>query len=60
MQGLMATYMEQSKAMFKQMQDQLQNQTRTMLSAFPFGGLGGQAAPKQEPEPDEGKSTSKG
>jgi polyhydroxyalkanoate synthesis regulator protein len=56
----MATYMEQSKAMFKQMQDQLQNQTRTMLSTFPFGGLGGQAAPKQEPEPDEGKSTSKG
>jgi polyhydroxyalkanoate synthesis repressor PhaR len=60
MQHLMATYMEQSKAMFKQMQDQLQNQTRSMLSAFPFPGLGGQAAPKQEPEPDEGKSTSKG
>ncbi len=60
MQHLMATYMEQSKAMFKQMQDQLQNQTRSMLSAFPFPGLGGQAAPKPEPEPDEGKSTSKG
>ena len=60
MQHLTATYMEQSKAMFKQMQDQLQNQPRSMLSTFPFGGLGGQAAPKQEPEPDEGKSTSKG
>ena len=60
MQHLTATYMEQSKAMFKQMQDQLQNQTRSMLSAFPFPGLGGQVAPKQEPEPDEGKSTSKG
>jgi polyhydroxyalkanoate synthesis repressor PhaR len=60
MQHLTATYMEQSKAMFKQMQDQLQNQTRSMLSAFPFAGLGGQAAPKPEPEPDEGKSTSKG
>ena len=60
MQTLMAAYMEQSKTMFKQMQDQLQNQTRSMLSSFPFGGLGGQAAPKQEPEPDEGKSTSKG
>jgi polyhydroxyalkanoate synthesis repressor PhaR len=60
MQSLMATYMEQSKAMFKQMQDQLQNQTRSMLSAFPFGGLGGQAAKKEEPEPNEGKSASKG
>ncbi len=60
MQSLMATYMEQSKAMFKQMQDQLQNQTRSMLSAFPFGGLAGQSAPKEEPEPDEDKSTSKG
>jgi polyhydroxyalkanoate synthesis repressor PhaR len=60
MQSLMATYMEQSKAMFKQMQDQLQNQTRSMLSAFPFGGLGGQAAKKEEPEADEGKSASKG
>jgi polyhydroxyalkanoate synthesis repressor PhaR len=61
MQSLMATYMEQSKAMFKQMQDQLQNQTRSMLSAFPFGGLGGQGpAPKPGPEPDDGKSTSKG
>jgi hypothetical protein len=56
----MATYMEQSKAMFKQMQDQLQNQTRSMLSAFPFPGLAGQAAPKAEPEPDEGKPASKG
>jgi polyhydroxyalkanoate synthesis repressor PhaR len=60
MQSLMTTYMEQSKTMLKQMQDQLQNQTRSMLSAFPFGGLGGQGAPKEEPEPDEGKSASKG
>jgi polyhydroxyalkanoate synthesis repressor PhaR len=60
MQSLMATYMEQSKAMFRQMQDQLQNQTRSMLSAFPFGGLGGQPGSKPEPEPDEGKSASKG
>jgi len=59
MQGLMATYMEQSKAMFKQMQDQLQNQTRTMFSAFPFGGLAGQP-PKEEPKPDGDKSSSKG
>jgi polyhydroxyalkanoate synthesis repressor PhaR len=61
MQSLMATYMEQSKAMFKQMQDQLQTQTRSMFSTFPFAaGRGSPAAPKEEPGPEEGKSTSKG
>jgi polyhydroxyalkanoate synthesis repressor PhaR len=60
MQSLMATYMEQSKAMFKQMQDQLHTQTRSMFSTFPFGGRGSPAAPKEEPGPEEGKSTSKG
>ena len=34
MQNLMSAYMEQSKAMFRQMQDQLQNQSR-MFPAFP-------------------------
>jgi polyhydroxyalkanoate synthesis repressor PhaR len=59
MQSLMSAYMEQSKTMFKQMQDQLQNQTRTMFSGFPFGGLG-PPNPKEEPKPDEDKSSSKG
>jgi polyhydroxyalkanoate synthesis repressor PhaR len=59
MQSLMAAYMEQSKTMFKQMQDQLQNQTRTMFTAFPFGALPGQPQ-KEEPKPDEDKSSSKG
>ena len=59
MQSLMAAYMEQSKTMFKQMQDQLQDQTRTMFTAFPFGGLAGQPQ-KEEPKPDEDKSSSKG
>ena len=39
MQSMMGSYMEQSKNMFMQMQEQMQNQTRTMFSgAFPFPG----------------------
>jgi polyhydroxyalkanoate synthesis repressor PhaR len=50
MQSLMQTYMEQSKAMFAQMQEQLQNQTRTMFAGF---GLLPAGAPKP-PEPAAG------
>src|SRR3990170_6011088 len=39
MQSLISTYMDQSRNMFMQMQEQLQNQTRTMFSGFPFPGL---------------------
>ena len=35
MQNMMSAYMEQSKKMFLSMQDQLQNQTRTMFPVFP-------------------------
>jgi hypothetical protein len=44
----MSTYMEQSKNMFQQMQEQLQSQTRTMFSGFPFPGAaaGGDDGPK--------------
>ncbi len=58
MQNLMAAYMEQSKTMFQQMQEQLQNQTRTIFSGFPFGGFaaGGQQPAKDERKPDEDKS----
>ena len=59
MQNLMSAYMEQSKAMFRQMQDQLQNQSR-MFSAFPFAGAGAPGAGKDEPKPDDDKSSSKG
>jgi polyhydroxyalkanoate synthesis repressor PhaR len=38
MQGMMGTYMEQSKRMFAQMQDQINSQTRNMFSGFPFTG----------------------
>ncbi len=58
MQSMMSAYMDQSKNMFQQMQEQLQTQTRTMFSAFPFNpfqGLPGQPhgeAEKPDPEPD--------
>ena len=55
MQNLMSAYMEQSKAMFKQMQDQFQNQSR-MFSAFPFPGVPGAGAAKDE-KPDDDKSS---
>jgi len=57
MQSLMSTYMEQSKNMFHQMQEQLQSQTRTMFSGFPFGGT----APSGDEgaKPGEGKPESK-
>src|SRR5262245_8365361 len=56
MQNLMSAYMEQSKAMFKQMQDQLQNQSR-MFSAFPFAGVPG--AGKDEPKAEHYKTYAK-
>lgn len=38
MQGMMSNYIEQSKNMFLQMQDQMQNQAKSMFSGFPFPG----------------------
>jgi polyhydroxyalkanoate synthesis regulator protein len=34
MQGMMGTYVEQSKTLFTQMQEQMQKQSETMLSAL--------------------------
>jgi len=45
MQSLMSAYMEQSRNMFVQMQEQLQNQTRNMFSGFSFPGFPGFGAP---------------
>jgi polyhydroxyalkanoate synthesis repressor PhaR len=39
MQSLVSSYMEQSKSMFTQMQEQLQNQTRNLFGGFPFPGF---------------------
>ena len=53
MQGLISAYMEQSRNVFLQMQQQLQNQTRNMFTGFGFPGFTpGQsaAAPAEPPE----------
>lgn len=38
MQGMMGNYIEQSKSLFVQMQEQMQNKTLGMFSTFPFNG----------------------
>jgi polyhydroxyalkanoate synthesis repressor PhaR len=38
MQNMMNSYIEQSKNLFVQMQDKMQDQTRSMFSTFPFPG----------------------
>ncbi len=53
MQGMMSNYIEQSKSLFMQMQDQMQSQAKNVFGVFPFPG----AAPAWTPEP--GKSESK-
>jgi polyhydroxyalkanoate synthesis repressor PhaR len=49
MQSMMGAYMEQSKKMFMQMQEQIQNQTRTLFSGFQLPGF---VAPTAEPNGD--------
>src|SRR6476620_4996920 len=42
MQGMMTNYIEQSKNLFMQMQEQMQNQTKSMFgTTFPFPGMPG-------------------
>ncbi len=41
MQSLISAYMEQSRNVFQQMQEQLQNQTRNIFSGFAFPGFPG-------------------
>jgi polyhydroxyalkanoate synthesis repressor PhaR len=41
MQNLVTAYVDQSRNVFLQMQEQLQNQTRSMLSGFTFPGFSG-------------------
>ena len=56
MQNLVSAYMEQSRKVFLQMQEQLQNQTRNVFSGFTFPGFpgmpgfGGQPGAAQQPE----------
>jgi polyhydroxyalkanoate synthesis repressor PhaR len=41
MQGMMSNYIEQSKNLFLQMQEQMQSQTKNMFGTFPFPGMPG-------------------
>ena len=41
MQGMMSNYIEQSKSLFIQMQEQMQSQSKNMVGAFPFPGMPG-------------------
>ena len=56
-QNLVSAYLEQSRNVFLQMQEQLQKQTRTMLSGFAFPGFPGmqgfQAPPDGAQPPGE-------
>ena len=60
MQSLVSAYLEQSRNMFLQMQEQLQNQTRNMFSGFPFPGFPGMpgfgAQPGGAQKPDDDKA----
>ena len=53
MQGLVSAYMEQSRNVFLQMQEQLQNQTRNMFSGFTMPGFGTQPGDVQKPDGDK-------
>jgi len=53
MQNLVSAYMDQSRKVFLQMQEQLQNQTRNVFSGFTFPGFPGFGAPSAAQEPDD-------
>ena len=53
MQGLVSAYMDQSRNVFLQMQEQLQNQTRNMFSGFTMPGYGAQPGGVQKPDGDK-------
>ena len=59
MQGLISTYMDQSRNMFLQMQEQVQSQTRNMFAGFNYPGFPGAAgtpgAPGAAPAGDKDK-----
>jgi polyhydroxyalkanoate synthesis repressor PhaR len=59
MQSMMGAYMEQSKKMFMQMQEQIQSQTRTLFSGFQFPGFPVPEAKDKEVEPAAEKGAKK-
>ena len=59
MQNLVSAYMEQSRNVFLQMQEQLKNQTRNMFSGFTFPGFPGAAGFSAQPpgaQPSDNKT----
>lgn len=52
-QGMMSHYIDQSKNLFVQMQEQMQQQARTMFQGFPFPGMPGAPAPGAADKPAE-------
>jgi polyhydroxyalkanoate synthesis regulator protein len=54
LQGMMAAYMDQSKNVFMQMQEQLKNQTKNIFSGFSFPGF---PVPPAPPKQDEGEKS---
>ncbi len=53
MQGMMSAYMDQSKNVFVQMQEQLQKQTKNIFAGFPLPGFPGQSAPGKKNQDDK-------
>lgn len=50
LQSMMGAYVEQSKKMFQQMQEQLESQTRNMFSGFQFPSYGAPADAEGKPD----------
>ena len=57
MQSLISAYVEQSRNVFMQMQQQLQNQTRNMFTGFGFPGFQASAPQSEPPTPEGEKKT---
>ncbi len=53
LQGVMSSYMDQSKNVFMQMQERLQDQTKNMFTGFTFPGFPGQPVPPKKDEGDK-------
>jgi len=51
MQGMMSHYIDQSKNLFVQMQEQMQQQARSVFGNFPFPGSTGGPGPTDGPPP---------
>jgi polyhydroxyalkanoate synthesis regulator protein len=52
MQTMMATYMEQSRKMLHQMQDQLKSQARTLFNGIPLSGFSADVSKQTGKEPE--------